>query len=182
MTTFNLKKDIDLTECTLINFINIDDTEGVMLREWRNNDDIRKWMYTDHLISVHEHQHFLTKVKKDNKNFYWIIKYHNDYIGTISLNKIDFTNKNAYLGIYANPYCKIDGVGKLLGRVVPELAFKIAGLHTLKLEVLEKNTRAINFYKKTGFEEEGKLKEFIYKDNLWHNIIIMGIINKNDEI
>jgi UDP-4-amino-4,6-dideoxy-N-acetyl-beta-L-altrosamine N-acetyltransferase len=51
-------------------------------------------------------------------------------------------------------------------------------LHTLKLEVLENNERAINFFKKLGFKEEGRLREFVFKEDIWYDAIIMGITEK----
>jgi sialic acid synthase SpsE len=45
-------------------------------------------------------------------------------------------------------------------------------------EVIETNERAISFYKKTGFSEEGRLKEFVFKDGRWLDVIVMGIIGE----
>jgi len=45
------------------------------------------------------------------------------------------------------------------------------------LEVFEDNTAAINLYKNFGFQEEGRLKEFIFKDGKWKDVIIMGMVN-----
>jgi RimJ/RimL family protein N-acetyltransferase len=42
------------------------------------------------------------------------------------------------------------------------------------LAVFEDNTAAINLYKKIGFQEEGRLKEFIFKDGKWKDVIIIG--------
>jgi len=58
------------------------------------------------------------------------------------------------------------------------LAFEHLKLHTLKLEVLENNERAINFFKKLGFKEEGRLREFVFKEDIWYDAIIMGITEK----
>ena len=83
-------------------------------------------------------------------------------------------HKSAYLGIYANPECKEKGRGKVLLKLLLKVAFDFFKLHTLKLEVFEDNNAAINLYKKLGFQEEGRLKEFILKDGKWKDVIIMG--------
>jgi len=57
-----------------------------------------------------------------------------------------------------------------------ELAFDITHLHTLRLEVIADNERAVNFYKNFGFCEEGRLKEFVFKDGKWCDVIVMGMI------
>lgn len=181
MHVMDLKRNIKVdNNLLLINFINLSDIEREKVRLWRNNEIIMKWMYQDHLISFEEHSIFINKLISDNNNFYWMIKKNTvDYIGVISLNKIDFRNKNAYFGIYSNPDSKLSGVGGLLIECLKKLAFKIANLHTLKLEVIESNKRAIDFYKKSGFIEEGRLKEFVFKDGNWQDVIVMGIIIRN---
>ena len=70
------------------------------------------------------------------------------------MNRLDPKNRNAYFGIYANPEEKIHGAGLILEKSAISLAFDVAQLHTLKLEVIEDNERVINFHKRMGFEEE----------------------------
>ena len=173
----DLTKDIYLSDSILINFQNLDNKEKEMVRTWRNNESIMKWMYQDHNITEVEHNNFIIKLKEDTKNLYWLLKnISGEYIGVISLNRIDFRNKNAYLGIYSNPESKLHA-GKLIISSVKELISNVIPLHTLKIEVIDNNERAINFYKKSGFNEEGRLKEFIHKNGEWHDAIVMGIIN-----
>ena len=172
-----LQKDFDIEGFLLINFINLSSKEKELVRKWRNHYEIRKWMYQDHIISSEEHSKFSEKLKEDNKNSYWLVKNKNrKYLGVIYLNRIDFVNKNAYLGIYSNP--KIKGAGQMLMQCLKNLAFNIIKLHTLKLKVIENNGKAIRFYRKNGFKKEGQLKEFVYKDKKWQDVIIMGIINR----
>lgn len=176
-----LKGNIKLSGAYLINLLNLTDSEKEMVRMWRNHENIRKWMYMDHIISLDEHKHFLEKIKNDNNNFYWVLKDdRNNYLGVLSLNRVNFRNKNAYFAIYSNPYNKIPGVGRIIDRCAIELAFEILKLHTLKLEVIEDNIQVINLHQKMGFKEEGKLKEFVYKNGKWLDVIIMGIVNEGN--
>ena len=174
-----LKTNIVIGNIILKNFIRLSSKEKMLILKWRNDWRVRKWCYTEHIITKKEHKEFIKKLKNDEKNFYWVVKSREgSYLGVVSLNKLDTLHKHAYLGIYSNP--KFKGVGKILMRALKELAFKIAKLHTLKLEVIETNRHAIEFYKKQGFKEEGKLKEFVYKNNKWLDVIIMGIINEEN--
>jgi UDP-4-amino-4,6-dideoxy-N-acetyl-beta-L-altrosamine N-acetyltransferase len=173
----DLRKNFKLKNIMLLNFINLNDEEKETVRKWRNHEDIKKWMYSSHIISTEEHAVFMEGLKKENKNFYWLARLGSkEYLGIISLNRLDTANKNAYLGIYTNPD-SANGAGHMLIDCLKTLAFDIANLHTLKLEVMETNERAINFYRKAGFSEEGRLKEFVFKDGKWLDVIVMGIIN-----
>jgi RimJ/RimL family protein N-acetyltransferase len=71
-------------------------------------------------------------------------------------------------------------IGDILINCIKQLVFNIAQFHTIKLEVFSENKHAIKFYKKNGFFTEGRLKEFIYCDNKWHDVMIMGIVNDQD--
>jgi UDP-4-amino-4,6-dideoxy-N-acetyl-beta-L-altrosamine N-acetyltransferase len=175
-----LKENFYLNDWELLNFVNLTDIEKEIVRKWRNHEDVREWMYSDHIITHKEHVEFIQKLQKDNQNLYWLAKSKEEqYIGVIYLNRVDYKNKNAYLGIYINPDRKTSGTGSLLIDCLKKIAFDIQRLHTLKLEVIETNERAISFYEKNGFSEEGKLREVIFKDDKWCDVIIMGMINKD---
>lgn len=173
----NLKENFIFDGIFFKNFINASVEEKEMVRKCRNDESVRKWMYSDEIISREEHFSFIEKLEKDNKNFYWIAYKDEEFVGVISLNNRNIKNKNAYLGIYTNPLCKIKNKGSLLINCLKKVAFCVAGLHSLKLEVIVDNKKAIEFYKKNGFEEEGQLREFVNKDGKWFDVIIMGIIN-----
>jgi len=132
-------------------------------------------MYTDHVISQEEHEAFIENLKRDNRNFYYFVYWQSIPVGVISLARVDLRNRNAYLGVYASPERKIPAAGVILGRSIMDLAFRVAKLHTLKLEVFEDNKRAISFYKRFGFTEEGRLREFVLRNNKWKDVVVMGI-------
>lgn len=172
-----LKGILRFENITIKNFINLNDEEVEMVRRWRNHTDIRKWMYTDHEINIEEHKNFIENLKRDNRNFYYLVYLADKPIGVFSLNRVDWRNGNAYIGVYANPEEKTKGAGDVLSRSLLFVAFTLIGLHTLKLEVIEDNERAIKFYKRMGFKEEGKLKEFVLKEGKRKDVIVMGLIN-----
>jgi UDP-4-amino-4,6-dideoxy-N-acetyl-beta-L-altrosamine N-acetyltransferase len=136
-------------------------------------------MFSDHVILPQEHYDFMVKLKDDNKNFYWLVKKNEKSIGIISLNRTDFNNGNAYIGLYANPDNKVSGAGQILIGCLKKLAFNVANLHSLKLEVIDSNEHAKLFFKKSGFDEEGILKEFVIKNGKWHDVIVMGVLNSD---
>jgi len=174
----DLINNFNIDDVEIINFLNISNEEREMVLDWRNHENIRKWMYSDNIISPGEHINFINRLANDSNNFYWVVKTKGGfYLGTIYLNKTDFKHKHVYIGIYSNPYNKNKSKGHLLIQCIKKLAFEIAGLHTLKLEVIDSNQKAIDFYTKSGFSEEGRLKEFVFKDGQWHDVVVMGIVN-----
>lgn len=175
MNFVNLKKDFKNKSLQLINFVNLSAEELAMVLKWRNHNEIRKWMYSENIISTKEHEAYIKKLEDDNRNFAWVVKKENTLLGVITFLRVDWNNKNTYFGIYSNPYSKKVGIGRLLDDCSLFLAFEISKLHTMHLEVLESNKRVINLHKKMGFKEEGKLKDFVFKNETWQDVIVMGI-------
>jgi UDP-4-amino-4,6-dideoxy-N-acetyl-beta-L-altrosamine N-acetyltransferase len=173
----NFCQNFDLSQASLINFINLNEDDKEIVRKWRNHPRVRKWMRTDDIIDRQEHLSFIERLRSDNKNFYWMGKSNNENIGVISLNNLDAKNRNAFLGVYANPDLK--GVGVKLMAALKDLSFNMGHLHSLRLEVREENLNAIKFYQKSGFKQEGLLREVTWHDGKWHNAIIMGVVNED---
>ncbi len=146
----NLRRNIEPGDVLLKNFVNLSDEEVEMVRRWRNHPEVRRWMYTDHEISKEEHLSFIETLRHDKRNFYYLVYKVDKAVGVLSLTRVDFRNRNAYFGIYGNPEEKIHGAALILEKSAISLAFDVAQLHTLKLEVIEDNERAINFLQKDG--------------------------------
>lgn len=178
MIACKLRSDFEFEGHDIINYCNLSDSEIEMVRTWRNHEKIRECGFKDDEISPAEHKGFLKKLKTDDRNFYWVMKKDDDYLGVLSIIKIKPKHRNGYLGLYSNPFNGTPGVGSLLAKYLIKIAFEIAKLHTLKLEMMEGNAPAFNLYNKMGFKEEGRLKEFAMKNGKWKDVIIMGIINK----
>ncbi|MFY9270850.1 MAG: UDP-4-amino-4,6-dideoxy-N-acetyl-beta-L-altrosamine N-acetyltransferase [Candidatus Manganitrophaceae bacterium] len=171
-----LRRNFDFGGFKLINFIRLG-AASERVRRWRNHDEVRKWIYSDHLISKKEHLRFIEGLKEDRKNYYWMVEDREGGIGVISLNKVDPKHKNTYLGIYTNPDSPRKRAGKILIDLLKRLCFEIAKLHSLRLEVIDGNERAVRFYRKMGFRKEGRLKEFVLKEGRWRDVIVMAMIN-----
>ncbi len=176
-TIKKLRGNIQFDQILLKNFINLTAEEKECVRRWRNHLEVRKWMYNDHEIRPEEHEAFIKSLKDSRKDFYYLVFHEEKPIGVLTFTRLDLRNRNAYFGLYANPEEKVPGAGLILEKTAIRLAFEILKLHTLKLEVIEDNLRAINLYRSAGFKEEGRLKEFVFKDGTWKDVIVMGMIN-----
>lgn len=156
----------------LTNFVELDEPDLKTVWEWRNHDNVRSRMFGSDLIPWESHLRFVKSLKNDQGSVYWKA----EDLGVISLKDLDPKNRSAYLGIYKNPENSEKGAAIRLMRALMEKAFDEFGLHTLKLEVLFDNRRAITFYNKCGFNQEGRLRDALYKENgKYIDLIVMGI-------
>ena len=103
----------------------------------------------------------------------------NTAIGVTSLINIDTKNRNAecIIDIGEKEYWG-KGYGTEALKMLLEYAFLELNLHRVSLRVFSFNESAIHIYNKIGFRKEGIMRESIYRNGKWHDIIIMGVLKR----
>jgi len=135
----------------LINFTELSYDEKLMVLEWRNHPDIKKWMYTTENIKKEAHLKFIVSLKNNKNKLYFVVKQKNKYLGVIDFTELD--SQSIYFGLYANPDIKMVGIGRILEKISIDYAFDILKKDSLKLEVFSSNRQVINLHKKFNFIE-----------------------------
>lgn len=139
----------------LIDFVDLNPEEKKSVLEWRNHEAVKACMYYQNDISLEEHLDFIDSLWLCKSKQYLMVKKSNLCLGVIDLADINFNKRTSSFGLYANPFEKMQGSGKMLLESVIKYTFEILKLDTLKLEVFADNEKALNLYKKYGFKESG---------------------------
>lgn len=166
-------------------FTEVSDDEAAFIRSMRNHKSISQWMYAGH-ISQAMHSAFLEALKSDSTRRYFLVSDRGEYIGVGSLMRINLAHKHAFLGIYTNPFSTQHQKGARILAFLEAFAFDTLGLHSLHLEVLGHNARAIRFYENHGFKREGILHEFIAnkdsaESSAYYDVVLMQKIAPNKD-
>lgn len=160
----------EITSCT--------DDQIKKIRNLRNLENVRKFMYTDHIITEQEHLNYITKLKNDKKNLIFIIfSDTNQIIGLVSLNSIDKPHKKADWAFYTNP--EIKNIGAVIEYYFIEFFFNQLNFEKLNCEVIENNISTQKLHKKFLFEEEGIKKKNIIKDHKRIDVHLYGLTKYN---
>lgn len=97
--------------------------------------------------------------------------------GIISLANISEANSSADLSIIVgNEQDRARGLGTAAIQVLLRYAFEDVGLNRVALSVFEFNEPAIQAYEKLGFEEEGRLRRAIRRDDSFYDAILMSVL------
>ena len=84
---------MSITDTRIINLVLLTslDTESQMkVRDIRNEEGLRDWMYTDHVIGVNEHLNWIYRLKKDDRQIVFVVLDEaNVPLGVASVNAID---------------------------------------------------------------------------------------------
>ena len=159
--------------------LEVDEKQIELVRNWRNSNKIKKYMYTDHYISKTEHQKWIGKLKTEDTAKAWLIKHDKKPVGLVYLSNINRKDKITEWGIYiADDSVRGKGIGafslyKLMKYVFDEMNFN--KMHT---KALDNNPIAIELYEKLGFKKEGKPKEKLFRDGKHIDVISMGILKE----
>ncbi|WP_348626907.1 GNAT family N-acetyltransferase [Rhizobium leguminosarum] len=107
----------------------------------------------------------------------WVIDVHGRLVGEIRLDNLDLHDRRATMavGIF-DPQLLGKGLGSASIRLVLEHAFTHLQLHRIGIRVLAYNTRAIRAYEKCGFVQEGREREAAFVNDVWHDDVMMGLL------
>src|SRR5690554_2899112 len=149
--------------------------------KWRN--DLEVMQSTAPMLDVYhieETGEFVKQVmlgSHSSKCYIIVEKESKKPIGITSLINIDYKNRNAE--------CIIDigekevwgkGYGSEAMKLLLDFGFLEMNLHRISLRVFSFNGGAIKLYEELGFQQEGRAREAIFRDGVWHDIIHMAIL------
>lgn len=98
-------------------------------------------------------------------------------IGVIGLEDINWRDRNAEFGIIVGePDFWGRGYGSDALRTILDVGFRWFNLHRIFLHVVAENARAIRSYEKCGFTYEGRLREAVFIDGTYHDLLLMSIL------
>lgn len=140
---------INSLKVELVNFTDLLQDEKKMVLEWRNNQNIRKWMFNQDEIKLEDHLKYIDSLKTKDDRVYFLVKQNKQPMGVIDFT--DITAHSADIGIYSNP--DLRGVGSLLMNLIIEYAFNVLKIKSLISEVYEENRSAIKLYNRFNFKE-----------------------------
>ena len=140
--------------------LKIKDAEGML--EWMHDPDIQSCFHANMTSkTMRDVEGFIEKAEYapvHNCSIHYAITDDNDeYMGTISLKRIDLEAHNAEYAISLRQCARGKGIGKSATIEILRIAFEEFGLERVYLNVLSDNTKAIGMYETVGFVYEGEV-------------------------
>ena len=131
------------------------DEEIEKFTEWMNDFQVTDYINkSEQIMTAIGEKEWLenTARKNENKNFNIIDLNSNKLIGTIGLEKFNWTSRNAVLGIFiGDKNYRNNGYGTEAIKLLLEFGFKYLNLHSIRLSLLSVNEL---YFKLLGIQQE----------------------------
>jgi diamine N-acetyltransferase len=102
------------------------------------------------------------------------------HIGDASLMNIESVSNHAEFGIAIGEKSFWNkGYGREATFLMVKHGFEDLNLNRIYLRVFEEHVHAIATYQSAGFVQEGVMREVIYKDGSYHNMLLMSILHSD---
>lgn len=99
--------------------------------------------------------------------------------GLFRIDHIDYQNRHCAVGLDIDADSRGKGLAVPTYKMMLNYLFLSRNFNRVWLEVLSTNLRAINLYLKIGFQMEGTLKEFYYRNGMYYDVYRMGLSKSN---
>ena len=156
----------EITKCT--------DEQKKSVRKVRNQESVRKSMYTEHEIPLNEHLAWVERLQSDNRQIVFVVLVDEVVSGVVSVNAIDRLNLKSDWAFYLDANVR-GGLGAALEFGLINFVFQKVGLEKLNCEVIETNEAVVKLHKKFGFVEEGYRRENIIKNENRMGVFFLGL-------
>jgi diamine N-acetyltransferase len=171
-----MKKDYMIKQRDiLLRSITEDDID--LIRNWRNDENIRKYFLLQNYITAEQQLNWYNNYKKKDNDLMFIIEdclEINKPIGAVALYDIDFSSKKAEFGrlMIGEKLAAGKGLGYKSTMALCQFGFDQLGLDSIYLKVFTDNNKALNVYLKCGFE----IAETIQENS--HEMYVMNLSRK----
>lgn len=141
---------------------------------WRNHPEVRRYMYTQHEITLDEHQRWFERTLPNPKKHLLVFEVNQQPLGFVNFNETENAGI-ADWGFYVAPDAP-KGSGRQLGRAALSHAFTQLKLHKVNGQALSYNERSIQFHQFLGFQQEGVLRDQHFDGEHYHHVICLGLL------
>jgi RimJ/RimL family protein N-acetyltransferase len=149
---------------------------------WVNDPDVARYLslYLP-LSTVDEENWFEAMTKREQSEKTLVIEVPDSnawkMIGNCGVFGIDSVSRSAELGIMIGEKDEWNkGYGTETMLLLARHCFETLNLNRTFLHVYAENQRARRSYEKAGFVEEGRLREGVYKNGKYDDVIVMGLL------
>ena len=150
--------------------------------KWRQDEEITKFLSGNKwfVSSERERRWVEEKILDDRANIYLAICENETglMLGYLSINNIDLRNRTAEWGglTIGSKEHQNKGYASEAAKMMLEYIFEELGINRCYVYCLAKHPYTIKLFEKLGFTKEGELRECIFKNNEFNNLLLYSML------
>ena len=147
---------------------------------WLNDPEVTRYLLLYAPLSMPDEEAWYQAVRADPEQKVFAIETEaGQHIGNLGLMHLNWKDRSAELGIVIGDKSQWgQGYAQDAIRTLLAFAFGEMNLHRIYLRVYADHAPAIRAYRKCGFVEEGRLREDVYRQGSYHDMLVMGILRR----
>lgn len=177
---FGMENYVDTEAGIFLRPMTEDDTDSII--GWRNREDVRENFIYREPFTREGHENWIRTMIDTGRAVQLMICELGSGrpLGSVYIRDIDRGHNKAEYGIFIGvPEARGRGLGTAAARLMLRYCFEEEGLHRIYLRALAENRRAVRSYEKAGFVQEGCLREDVYIDGKYHDIVWMAAVRQD---
>ncbi len=159
----------------------LDRSNAETIRGWLNDPEIHRFLLVGHIPITREQEERYYDMHSEAGQSGYVFEIHvaadGRYIGNCGLNGVDLVHRHGEIGIaIGDKTAWGQGFGSDAVVACLVFAFQTLGLHRVSIRVHEEHTRAAVLYKRLGFVETGREREYVFQEGHFQDEIILDML------
>jgi diamine N-acetyltransferase len=150
---------------------------------WRNDPNVIQWLASPfRFVNIETDESWFEGYQRNRHCQVRVVivsRHTGEPVGMANLLRIDWVAKSAEFGVQIGAAAEWGrGLGTWVVRAMVQHAFDNLNLHRVYLTVLPNNRRALRIYEKVGFQREGILRQALFKDGQYQDLVMMSVLRE----
>lgn len=156
--------------------------DATFIVKWRNDPVVSKFFFIEHHLTVDSHLEWFRNIHNDRIEFVVCLSDNNIPIGTVSLKDVNQDHLRAEGGKMIGDQSQWGkGLAKEAFVLLVKFTFEILKLNRIYVYTDSRNIRNIELNIRLGFKKEGILRKHVKHGQLFHDVVIMGLLREDAE-
>lgn len=141
----------------------------------RNEDEVRRNMYTDHEITTDEHAGWIDGLSRASDRAFFVVVFRGEVVGGVGYSGLNKVHRRADWAYYLSGSAQGSGLGSALEFKFLDFMFGRDLVYKLNCEVIDWNAPVVKLHKRFGFVEEGVRRKHVHRGGAAHDVVLLGI-------
>ena len=156
----------------------IEEDDARVLMDLINDPEVENsvfgWSYP---VSLSSQKKWISNITNDTAVRY-IIEVGQEAVGVAIISSVDMKNRTSNMNIKLLKSARGSGIATHALNLIIQYCFEELNMHCLTANVIERNEDSRKLWLKLGFNEDGILRQRIYKNGTYHNIVSYSLLKE----